>query len=535
MRHLVPVLALAAATATTAATAADAIPVPVQSQAKGVLLVAVIPDLKATLGRVEAAAGTLMPGSLPAGMLAMQAGMAFGDPGLTKLAAKPIVIVVAAGTPMPTVVGLVPSTDAAGYAQSAGMMQLMGAAEGDLAIIGKLPTDLDLGKQIAKDYATLTAGVTGDVRLTIGFDKVSTTYGPMLSGLMRMGMANAQPDSKSWAAMTMASGMIPALFMVMQDAGTMQVDLALKGEVLSIDNVLAPASGSALAKALVAPAAGGLPAVPAEGFLALTAKYPAKAFEAYLVDVVARLAKDPEGKVLADDQMVALLREQAGLATGNVAMAMGGTETLAQVGVMGHSDADKLKALQKKWLAVMTQGSLGKLYAGMGITSTLAENVRTSGGAQVSRIDMRIDPEKNPQAEAMQGMMRPVEMAVTKDLAVWANEPAMLDAAITGRSTAAPLAAQKVFPGMDGYADIEVIQYMQVTMAMQAKANPFMAGMFEGIKALKPAPPIVTAWRTVGGLAQVRTQVPLKGFFAIAQAMMGGMGGGPRQQAPGVF
>src|SRR5262245_66342988 len=77
-----------------------------------------IPDLRATLGRVEQVAAVVSPGTLAPGTLVAGLGAQLGDPGLAGLGHGPVVVGVLGGAPAarqpslaPCVPGLGPVTD----------------------------------------------------------------------------------------------------------------------------------------------------------------------------------------------------------------------------------------------------------------------------------------------------------------------------------------------------------------------------------------------------------------------------------------
>ena len=85
------------------------VPAPMVMPEETAYALVVIPDLLATLGRIEAIAELFNPGAMPKGALKAQLGNMLGDPELANFTGKPVVIVVGPGAPTPSFALLVPA------------------------------------------------------------------------------------------------------------------------------------------------------------------------------------------------------------------------------------------------------------------------------------------------------------------------------------------------------------------------------------------------------------------------------------------
>ena len=495
--------------------AADPMPPAPPALPEGALLVAVVPDLRATLDRVQAAAAPVA-GAMPAGTLAGMLGARLGDPGLARLAPGPVVVVVSEGTPLPGFLALVPTTDPAGVAAQAEAQGLYAQAVGDRVAIGANPWDLDRAEAVAGHLGALTAGATADVRITVPVDRVVAAYGPMMLGLMQMGLAQASRQQPEMAGMTKLSmAIMTAATVLLPDAGTVQTDVALAGTTLTMDQVVAPPAGGALAKALVPPPAGvAVLPVPGEGVIALTARYPAAGLEGWIQDAFRRLAADPRTRDLVAGGIADLFREGEGLATGQMAMVISGTAAMHQTGVAGYRDVARVRALQGRMITAMATGTLGDFYRAMGLEMRWETGVRRIGGHPVDRFTTI----RSATAALPFPDMPPLDAVFMEGRALWSHDPALLDALVAGKAPVRTLAAQGGFQGMDGWMDIDLIGYMGLSFAMQAEANPILEPLREALGQIPAGEPITVGWRTAEGRAQVRVRMPLEPCYALAGA-----------------
>jgi hypothetical protein len=495
--------------------AADPMPPAPPALPEGALLVAVVPDLRATLDRVQTAAAPVA-GAMPAGTLAGLLGARIGDPGLVRLAPGPVVVVISEGTPLPGFLALVPSTDPAGVVAQAELQGLSAQAVGGRVAIGANPWDLDRVEAVAGRIDALAAGATADVRITVPVDRVVAAYGPMLLGIMQMGMAQAsrqQPEMAAMAKMSMAT--MAAATLLLPDVGTVQTDLALEGTVLSMDQVVAPPAGGALAKALVAPpAALGVWPVPGDGIVAVTARYPASAMAGWVDDALGRLAKDPRTRDLAGGDMAGLLRQQMALATGQGAMVFSGTAALCQTGMAGHRDAVRIRALQGRLVTTMAAGPFGDFYRAVGMEMRWETDVRRIGDRPVDTFRIL----RSATAALPFPEVPPMDLVVERDRILWSQDPDRLDALVAGALPGRVLAAQGRFPGMDGWMDADPVGYMALTFAMQAEGNPMLEPMREALASVPAGEPVALGWRTAEGRAQVRVRMPLEPWYGLAAA-----------------
>ena len=106
-------------------------------------------------------------------------------------------------------------------------------------------------------------------------------------------------------------------------------------------------------------------------------------------------------------------------------------------------------------------------------------------------------------------MMKPMDLAFTKDLYVASNAPADLDAILAAKP-GAPLktAAEGILgAGRDGYMDLDVIAFIRSVAAMAGQPVPEVAD----------AEPITAAWTVADGRARWEYKIPLKAFAELAE------------------
>jgi hypothetical protein len=276
---------------------------------------------------------------------------------------------------------------------------------------------------------------------------------------------------------------------------------------------------------LVAPASGlAIPPIPGSGCIAMGFSFNAPAMIGGVGEYAQKFKTDPQAGALISDELIAFIRAAAGVYSGVGCGAVGGTDKLETSNILGITDAAKTKAMLKQGIALLGTGKLGDMYKDLGMSVTWKENVRSTGGQQVDRMAMTIDPAKvMPGTDAM---IQDIDIACTKTQALSSNVPANLDAMVAGKVLGKPLAAQSAFPGFDGYGDYDLVSYVKLSMAIQAKAQPMIKPMADAVAAAQPAPPILVAWRMADGKAQSKLQLPLKAISNIGMAFAAGNAGG---------
>ncbi len=502
----------------------------------------VLPDVKATLRRIEQISEMFKPGSLPPGQLAAQVGAAFGDPkldNLDNLAGRPVILVIAPGSPTPSFAAILPVKDVARYTDAADAAGLASDSLAGLAIIGKVPADAGMGKRIADSYAAIAATkVDADLRIVFAPDRLVTAYGAFITMMSQMAVnqAKTQPNGAMIAKILPLE--LAGLLAVMADTASVQTDISLGGlggvvGALSVDSVVTAKAGGQLAKALVAPpaapSAGAATRLPAGSGAAMTAvgQVNMPALGAYLESLLTTLQAKPEGKELLTPEMVKLVSEGFRAWRGDVAMRMQLAPKMGMSAefVAGMSDPAKAQALVQRWFDLFAGDSaIGTMYRDMGMTMVLTKDARQSGGASVSHLSYELDPAKFPPAQLaqMQAMLQPIDLAFTKDLYVASNDPAGLDAILAAKP-GAPLttaAEGRIGKGRDGYVDLDVLALARRIAAQAGKPMP----------EAKDAEPMTAAWTAADGRARIEYKVPLNAFAEWSRA---GEPGVSTEPAPG--
>ncbi|MBA3684492.1 MAG: hypothetical protein H0W72_04545 [Planctomycetes bacterium] len=518
----------------TAVAASEAIPDAQPLPDDQVFALVVLPDLHGTLRRVEQIGELFKPGAMPQGQLAAQLGAAFGDPTLDNLDSRPVLLVVGPGSPAPSFAAILPVKDAARYVDAAAAAGLASEAEGDLAIIGKMPADAMMGQRIAGSYAAITAGkIDADLRLVLAPDRLATAYGAFLTMIGQMG-ANQMKTQPNGALLAQILPLeFAALLAVAGDIGAVQSDIRLSGltGIVSVDSVVVAKTGGTLAKALVAPvpapADGSATRLPPAKDVAMTVvgSFNMSAMSDYVESLMVSLQAKPEGKALLTPEVVKLMTDGFRAWRGDFAMRMRpSTENpMGMEFVAGLADPAKAKALMTSWFDLMAgDTSIGKMYRDMGMTMVLDQDVRQSSGAQVWRMRYELDPAKIPaaQAEQMKPMLKPIDLAFTKDLYAGSNSAEGLDAILAAKP-GAPLktAAEGILgAGRDGYIDFDIMSFVRTIMVMVGQPAP----------EAKDHEPVTAAWTVADGRARLEYKLPLAAF-----GELGRQGAPPAEANPG--
>ena len=514
-----------------------AVPAP-QAVPEGVFAVVIVPDLRATLGRIELAAQALKPDSLPAGQLAEQLGAMVGDPGLAKLAAGASLIAIGPGGVAPNFAVIVPTSDPAAYVATAQRQGMQAEAIGTLVVVGNKAADLALGKLVAKDHAGLgAAAITRDLRLLIAPQRIVAAYKPVLAGFSAMITAQLAKEPNG-AMMAKIVGLeIVGLFAVADDISNYQVDIGIEGTVIAAEHVLQAKSDSSLAQALIAPPLPDSTAIAARmgfdpGYLVTIGRYHPVGLSAWINDLLSRLQKEPAGKELIDDDLMAMVREWGDVTDGGFAMRLRavGDQLMCLDGVSGLTDSTRFMALNRRMFAAMSaDGPIADFYRELGIGMSFTENTRALGPIPVAKAAYTFDDAKLPadEAEQMRKLMQDLEMACLPKAVVFANAPADLDRLVAGGGQPLPTAAEHAIgPGRDGYLDFDWLTLMKVSLQMNGAA---LGGMADALAKLPPGEPMTSAWTARDGRALGELRLPLKPFFDFAKAMQGAFG---RQDQP---
>ena len=502
---------------------------PTQALPEGVFAVVIVPDVRATFGRIEQAAQVLAPGSLPAGQLASMLGSSIGDPELANLGAGPLLIAVGPGGAAPNVALIVPATDGAAYVAAAQRFRTQAEAVGQLVVVGNKPADVALGKRIAGEHAALAAApIAGDVRVLLAPKRTITAYRPIIGGFTSMITAQfaRQPNGAFMAPLIGLE--IAGLLAAAAEVEACQVDIALEGAVIASRTTVQAGSDSGLAKAFVAPttppaavtrAAARMGLDP--GYVVMVGRYHAEGACAWLTDLLAGLRQQPEGKDLIDDSLLTLLGRYGANLDGACAMRMRavGDKPMRMDMAMGIRDAAAQAAMQQELIErVLGAGWIRDVYRELGVESTFTAKARTVGDVAVDRLAYRLDPAKVPevQAEQMQRFMQDSEFAIVPDAILMANAAEDLDRLIAGNGQPLPTTAEHAIGGgRDGYLDLDWMGMIKAIGQATPQAD-FMTAVFAK---LTPGEPMTGAWTARDGRLLWESRLPLKPFFDYGRAM----------------
>jgi hypothetical protein len=357
------------------------VPAPMAMPEESAYLVAVVPDLLATLGRIEAIAGVFAPGQMLPGALKNQLGAMLGDPGLANLVNKPLVVVVGPGAPTPSFALLVPAKNPQAYLDAGvNFGMLLGKTVDGLAVMTQTPDGEILGEKIAKVYPAMIQNVPkGDIRLLVSPDKLMQTYGGML-GMMAQ-MAAGQAGNQGGPATAKILGLeIAGLMAMTAELLTVQIDLRLDPVAIGEEITIAAKPGSGLAKALAAPA----PAVGQRaaarmgnepGIMAMSGRMNIQAFSSYVAKVMGDLKAKPEAQGVITDDLIAAIEQWGSGLTGDSAFrlrAVEGAMPMSWEGLYAANDQAKFEASIENMVKLFAgEGPLGELYRDMGLTMTL--------------------------------------------------------------------------------------------------------------------------------------------------------------------
>jgi hypothetical protein len=498
--------------------------------------VLVIPDLRATLTRVEAAAAAFGQ-PLPPGMLAQGLGGELGDPGLATLGTGPIYAIAAPGVPLPTWAVIIPAVKPETYAAAFTALGLATESLPGSLVVAQSIDGTDLGKRLAPALAALAPkSPTTDVRLLLASDRLAGAYLPFLTQML--GQANRAaktPDANATQFLAIFTAIAQPLF---NESGTLQFDLALSASGLRIETVQAPRPGGVIAKGLIAPRpatakpfAGRLGA--GDGHFTLVGRINPTLITA-LADFLTPFTTNPKTSNVFTPDLVNLIRESAALCTGEMALRQGvGGSMAAQEGFYGITDATKAAALADRLSAVFTKGPLAGFYRDMGITMALQTKVRAGpAGVRIDRLSFTIDDSLLPpgQGEMLAGMLKPSEFAFATDALVMSADPARLDRLLGAGFGPCVLAAEKTLgPGWDGYVDYD----LGVQLRNQGKLMPGGAQGPGAMFARMPVGlPLAFSWAVSDGRVRTATYIPMALATAMKQAFAGGAEAAPPAKPP---
>lgn len=462
----------------------------------------VIPDLRATLGRVEQVASLVAPGTLPPGALAAGLGAQLGDPGLVALGRGPVVLILRRGTTPqgpPSVAAFIPTSSPEPYEKTLTTLGWSVSRAPGLVMgsSGKAPPPP------ADEYRRLEAEpFAGDLRLSVNAVELMTTYGTaMQSALDTMASTvSSAPAGKTPGAPAPASIArllqleAVGLLLLLDQTESVVVDVNLQPDAVVSETVIAARPGSALAELASHAPAGANGAI---GLLSrpsvMTAAYQLDGarVSAFGSDLLRRAAADPRTAALATPELQSLLDQWGRAFTGEAAVAMRsgpGAPLIAEMLLKVRDEALALAFMEKGAALLAPGGSWQRVYADLGVPMHvgLQKNVRRHVAVAVHRFQMKMEAKDLPadQQAQLALFVRDTDFAFAHGYLVSAQDPQALDGLldrVLAARAAAPPTLQSVLAfgsGAHVYVDYDVFGLLRsVSSAMPTggAANPFAA------------------------------------------------------------
>jgi hypothetical protein len=499
-------------------------------------LLAVIPNLQASLTRAEQIGSLFSPAPLPAGTLNAAVGGMLGDPALVNLAKGPVMVVLGPGVPTPAVAILLPGNDLQRYIDLAAQKGfLMGKAVGSWAVVAQTPDGQALGERIAAAFPAMPAVPAGtDIRVLTAPSRVVKAYGAFLTGMVQMVGMNIpqQPGQPPLAKILTLE--VAGLLEVLGAIEASQVDISLAERTVTIDQLIAALPGSALAKALVAPAPGPnraaqrFSAAPGTVLALLSGKFNQAALNDYVIGVADMLLARPEAKDLVPADLIPTLKEVlSGAGTGELAMRVRSGEKAPwqYEFVLGISDAAKAAHLYDAVFALFTgDGPIAKFYQGIGMTMVMNKNLRTSGGLPVWQQGWKIDEAKLPSGQSGMSrlMLRDSQLVIGPDFIASAQDPQQLDALVVGKGSGLPTKAETVFgAGRQLFIDLDLPALVRGVVQVMAPAPAAGAGPAPAPAptAAAPSDPLLAAFTAEDGRQRIELRIPLAPFVGLGTTL----------------
>lgn len=532
---------------------------PVEFGGKEAAAYVVVPDVNALFTAVDVLAKQFAPpGQYAPGMAKLIVGAQLGDAALDNLGKTPLMLVLfklpegyqmQPGAPPPMAL-FMPAIAAQPYDQ---VFNAKGVSAFENGVLIAAPTAelLKKAQAMRADYDKLAAAKPAtDIRLFISGASLMDTYGSMLaSGLKETekkaidSITNEPPppgvEIKPEMAIKLVKMGLRGVDGLLHQINSMQLDLKVTPEALTMDMVFAAKEGSILASFMSNGAAKtdkNLEALVGNGSLAGTTSMDMVALSAAWKKLVAEVAANPDYGDLAKNEMVAFMQEALDSVGGAQAFSMqfskdGMSQTMA--GTV-KNPAAYLEMLKKTNALFDKDSMIGKLYAGMGMTmiSKFEEKARAYKGVDIARMTMTMDGPmfKGPQKEQMDKMMKPREIAIVKGYFLSSDKPETLNAMIdmTTSGTFSPngmtLKSKAAFgEGRQFYVDYDFLALMK---AVSADPNNPMGPIFAK---LPDGAPVLIAGSMDKGKLQISEQIPLapiakmvKMFMEMGQAMQQG-------------
>jgi hypothetical protein len=506
--------------------------VPVIADAEAFAVV-VVPELKAALVRLDQAlAAAKLP--VPSGLIARQLGAAIGDPTLAGLGAGPIAFAAAPGAPMPAWCVIVPLPNPAVLQRfAAGGNVVIEAVPGGVAL-GSPVGGLELAKRLVPGLPALAKAIPAgtDFRVLVAGDRLARTYLSLALGSIQMAMtqsaaASGKPAGPEQQRAVQAATTAVRLFL--QQSGSLCVDVSSGAKGWTVDVLAAPAPGAIADSLKPLPVAAGadlgarLGAGVKPQLMAVIGRFP-PALNAGMARLVESARKDPAIAAMVDESLVKAMDGLAKSIDGRLAMRQG--VDFQMLCAMGVSDAAGLRQANASTMALCGKGFFADMLASAGLRMKSQRAVRRSGAVEVDRMVYELIPGALPpvQAEMMQEMLKPVEMAVDKDVFAIGGPAADLDSLLAG-TAAKPLVLQaQALPGQwDLRADWDLALQMKCQVEMMHFQNEKIPPMFTNVKG---GVPVRLGVAFGAGRVRALAEVPAGLIAQLAAMWMGAMGGG---------
>jgi hypothetical protein len=522
-----------------------------------VLAEVVLPDLRATLGHLEATMAAVAPGTLPPGALTAMAGARFKDPGLSGLGAGPVVVMVvapegAAGTP--GAVLFLPVKDPKAYQDATAAMGLTSSSARGLLIAASDARALPAARALESRYRAIgaeKASASLDLRLRINAPRLMELYGPLLrlgasSMIEKMSQAPAAGTGKAPPAFVASILRLELLgvLALLEQIEEARVDLAFLPDSVASETVLAARPGTALADLAQAPPPGPNRAaaiVAGTGTMAGWYRFDGARFSTFVLGILREAPADPGLAAILTPEVLELIREAGAVYTGEGAMSAdfrpgaGGTPEMKVQAVAGVADEGRALAMLERTYAFVSPLMESIVESGQEVKFALEKNVRQTGGVPVHRV--RLTPPKStakgkPAKGAKPAKAAPkpttpsalpfnafdVEFAFAHGYYLSASDAAGLDRLVARAATAsegAPtLQAEKAFgPGRQGYMDYDFLSVLKSMPVPEGQPNPFAA-----LAEVEPAP-LLYAFSMDGGKFSFEQRLPLKPLAGMMAAI----------------
>ncbi|MCK5556962.1 MAG: hypothetical protein KAJ01_01195, partial [Candidatus Hydrogenedentes bacterium] len=245
---------------------ATSIPEPLNIASDKVMAYIAIPDLAATVERIETVGAAFAPpGEFQPGMLKMQVGMMLGDPDLTHLdGAMPLVIMVfKTDTPTepPTVAGFMSHAEGSPYGEALTAMGMQFNVKDGVLTLAKTPEALAVAGEAVSAYRKIAAaGIKSNLRVTLHIGRLMETYGTLVQAqvdqmagmiplISPMGEGSATPNQGAQLGKVLKLE-TNAIFALLDQIEVIQYDVNLSADAIGVDEIFKAKPGTAMADLL---------------------------------------------------------------------------------------------------------------------------------------------------------------------------------------------------------------------------------------------------------------------------------------------